>query len=104
MGRSMESSERLIVGDVEFYPGRHEARRRGRVVPLTPLESALLGVLMSRPNHLISTRALSYAIWGDDANKTGSIRVHVCNLRRKIESEGAFIEGRYGSGYMVTAL
>lgn len=100
----MRSSDQpIVVGDVELYPGRQEARRRGRVVLLTPVESSLLKLMMRRPNHLISIKLLARAVWGSDVDRSGSIRVHIFNLRKKLEPEGAFIEGRRSSGYMVTA-
>ena len=94
-------SEALVVGDVEYDPARHEARRGDRVVHLTSLESSILGVLMQQPECFISSKALGRAVWGDDLNRAGSIRVHIHQLRRKLEAEGAVIDNRKGLGYRV---
>jgi two-component system KDP operon response regulator KdpE len=59
----------------------------GEEVHLTPIEFALLHTLMRNRGRLMTHRALLSEVWGPGyADDTQVLRVHVANLRRKIES------------------
>jgi two-component system KDP operon response regulator KdpE len=56
-------------------------------VHLTPIEFGLLHTLMRNRGRLMTHRALLTEVWGPGyADDTQVLRVHVANLRRKIES------------------
>ena len=62
----------------------------GQEVHLTPTEYDLLRVLMQRRGRLMTHRALLAEVWGPAyEDDTQVLRVHVANLRRKIEAEPA---------------
>ena len=79
----------LRVGDIELDTSRHEARRAGRTLPLTPKEFALLRYFMSRPGHVLSQEDLLEHVWDENADPfTNTVRVTVMTLRRKLAESG----------------
>ena len=63
-------------------------RRDGTEIHLTPTEFDLLRVLARNRGRLVTYRELLVSVWGAGyADDTQVLRVHVANLRRKIEPE-----------------
>jgi two-component system KDP operon response regulator KdpE len=61
----------------------------GAEVHLTPIEFNLLRVLARNRGRLMTHRALLIEVWGPEyANDVQVLRVHIANLRRKIERGG----------------
>jgi DNA-binding response OmpR family regulator len=92
----------LEVGDLELDAARHEARRAGRPVPLTPKEFALLHYLMAHPGEVFSEGELLEHVWDENANPfSRTVRVTVMKLRRKlgVAGDGQPIETVAGAGY-----
>ena len=57
-------------------------------VRLTPTEWGLLQALVTRPGRLVSQRQLLHEVWGPAYNaETNYLRVHMANLRRKLEPD-----------------
>ena len=85
----------------------HEVRRDGEPVHLTPTEFDLLRTLMRNRGRLLTHRAILTDVWGPSyAGDTQTLRVHVANLRRKIEPNPAaprYITTDPGVGYRFTA-
>ncbi|MFB0617969.1 response regulator [Streptomyces sp. AGS-58] len=73
---------------------------------LTPTEWHLLEILVRNPGRLVTQRQLLQEVWGPRYEKeTNYLRVHLANLRRKLEPEPA--QPRYlitepGIGYRFT--
>jgi DNA-binding response OmpR family regulator len=96
------SGATVRVGDLELDAARHEARRGGEQLALTPKEFALLRFLMSRPGEALSEGTLLEHVWDENANPaTHTVRVTVMTLRRKLTEAGGDqpIETVVGSGY-----
>ena len=93
----------LSADGLELDLMAHEVRRDGQPVHLTPTEFELLRTLMQNRRRLLTHRALLTEVWGPAyANDTQTLRVHVANLRRKIEPDpGAprYITTDAGIGY-----
>ncbi len=92
----------LRVGDLELDAARHEARRGGRELPLTPKEFALLRYFMSRAGQVLSQEDLLEHVWDEHADPfTNTVRVTVMTLRRKLAEAGEDqpIETVVGRGY-----
>jgi two-component system KDP operon response regulator KdpE len=93
----------LAADGLELDLSAHEVRLNGALVHLTPTEFELLRTLMANRDRLMTHRALLTQVWGPAyAADTHTLRVHVANLRRKIEPDAA--EPRYirtdpGIGY-----
>jgi two-component system KDP operon response regulator KdpE len=75
-------------------------------VRLTPTEWHLLEVLVRHPDRLVGHKQLLREVWGPKyATETNYLRVHIANLRRKLEPDPA--QPRYlltepGIGYRFT--
>jgi two-component system KDP operon response regulator KdpE len=64
--------------------------REGRDIHLTPKEFDLLRVLVRDRGKLVTHRALLKEVWGVAYQEdTQTLRVHIANLRRKIEADPA---------------
>ena len=97
----------LVVDGLELDLAAHEVRRDGHSLHLTPTEFGLLRMLMRNRGRLMTHRALLTEVWGRAyASDTQTLRVHVANLRRKIEPEPStprYITTDPGVGYRFTA-
>jgi two-component system, OmpR family, KDP operon response regulator KdpE len=97
----------LTADGLELDLMAHEVRCDGDPVHLTPIEFELLRTLMRNRGRLMTHRALLTEVWGPAyASDTQTLRVHVANLRRKIEPDpGAprYITTDPGVGYRFAA-
>jgi two-component system, OmpR family, KDP operon response regulator KdpE len=101
---SKDRSEPVLAAEgLELDLSAHEVRRDGETVHLTPTEFDLLHTMMRNRRRLMTHRALLTEVWGQAyASDTQTLRVHVANLRRKIEPDpGAprYITTDAGVGY-----
>jgi two-component system, OmpR family, KDP operon response regulator KdpE len=78
----------------------------GAEVRLTPTEWNLLELLVRNPDRLITHQQLLTEVWGPQyAGATNYLRVHVANLRRKLEpdpSRPRYLRTDPGLGYRFT--
>jgi DNA-binding response OmpR family regulator len=77
----------LQAGDLRLDPARHEVRRGGRPVELTPREFALLEYLLRRRDEVVGKQDILEHVW--DAHYDGDpnvVEVYVGYLRRKIDT------------------
>jgi DNA-binding response OmpR family regulator len=94
-----DSGAVLRVGDLELDTARHEARRRGRPLPLAPKEFALLRYLMAHPGEVFSEGHLLAHVWDENANPwSRTVRVTIMTLRRKL-GDAQPLETVPGVGY-----
>lgn len=86
---------------------RFDALRRtvsigDREVRLTRLEFSIARYLVERAGEAVSARDLLRSVWGYDDDRTGTVAVHMHQLRRKLETDPSsprlFTTVR-GSGY-----
>jgi DNA-binding response OmpR family regulator len=99
---SAQTGSVIEVGDLELDTVRHEARRAGRLLELTPKEFALLRYLMAHPGEVLSESHLLTHVWDENANPwSRTVRVTVMNLRRKLAqaAPGQPVETVPGVGY-----
>jgi len=108
MRRSARTSgaqgQTIRSGALEIDLGARIARRAGAEVHLTPIEWDLLRVLASDAGRTLTHQQLFKKVWSGrshgDAQKY--LRVHIANLRRKIESDALrpqYILTEPGVGY-----
>jgi two-component system KDP operon response regulator KdpE len=78
----------LSAGELELDLAAHRVRVGGEDVHLTPTEFELLRTLMQNRGRLMTHRTLLVEVWGAAYEfDTQVLRVHIANLRRKIEPE-----------------
>jgi two-component system KDP operon response regulator KdpE len=80
----------LSFGDITIDRARRRVTRGGEPVHLTPIEYSLLLRLTAQPDRVITHRQLLLELWGPaSADNPHYVRVHMGNLRKKIEADPA---------------
>ena len=78
----------LNAGDLQIDLQDRRVLREGIEVRLTPTEWGLLAALVTRPGRLVPQRQLLHEVWGPVyETETNYLRVHMANLRRKLETD-----------------
>jgi two-component system, OmpR family, KDP operon response regulator KdpE len=78
----------LSVDGLQIDLAGHRVTRDGAEIHLTPKEFDLLRVLARNRGRLMTHRALLGEVWGHAyEDDTHTLRVHIANLRRKIEAD-----------------
>jgi two-component system KDP operon response regulator KdpE len=78
----------VAIGDLSVDLARRSVHREGREVHLTPTEFSLLETFLSKPGRVWTHAQLVAAVWkGAEGVTSDVVRVHVGNLRRKIERD-----------------
>jgi two-component system KDP operon response regulator KdpE len=89
-GQTPAGEPELRFGDVTIDLARRSVQRAGQPVHLTPIEYRLLTHLTAQPDRVITHRQLLRAVWGPGhAEDTHYVRVHMANLRKKIEADAS---------------
>ena len=95
------------VGALRIDIARHEVSVDGKKVALTPSEFKVLLTLASRPEQVISKRAILEELWDTrHVADEHACDVHISNLRRKLEHDPARPERIVtvrGAGYKLIA-
>jgi len=77
-------------GDVRVDAARRSVQRAGQPLHLTPIEYRLLMHLLAQPERVLTHRQLLQSVWGPGHTEdTHYVRVHMANLRKKIEDDPA---------------
>lgn len=78
----------IVFGDIRIDLVRRVVERAGEALHLTPIEYKLLTHLASQPDRVITHAQLLKAVWGPGhAEDSHYVRVHMANLRKKIEDQ-----------------
>jgi two-component system KDP operon response regulator KdpE len=88
--RASPADEESVVETPDFTIDLAAKRvhRGGAEVRLTPTEWHLVEVLVRNPGKLVSQRQLLQEVWGPEYHvETAYLRVHMANVRRKLEPE-----------------
>jgi len=97
------SKKMLTFGNLEIHLDSYECFLNGKRVMLSTKEMQMLIMLAKRPNHVFSAEQIYDQVWGlDSVGDPQTIKVHIRNLRRKIEEDAAnpkFIITARGFGY-----
>ena len=84
-----ESEPSFEFGGLVVDLAAHAVTRDGEEIHLTPTEFGLLRHLVLNRGRLLTHQALLREVWGPGyQDDTQVLRVHIANLRRKIEPEG----------------
>ncbi|HOZ37939.1 MAG TPA: response regulator transcription factor [Anaerolineaceae bacterium] len=100
---SEEAAALITVQNLSLDSARHEVRKDGELIDLTPLEFALLTLMMESVGKVVRRQEIS--LWLMDNGFVGSeatIKIHIRNLRQKLGddlAEPSYIETVFGVGY-----
>lgn len=99
-GAKEEATFRVHELDVDL--AKRVVRLRGEVLALTQIEYRLLAALARAPGRVFTHHALLREVWGPRHSAAHLVRVHMANLRRKIEDDSArprYLLTEAGVGY-----
>ncbi len=103
LGGRVARPDRYTVGGVELDDTTRQVTVDGEPVALTPMEFAILRLLMQSPGRVYASAQIYEAVWNEAANgAVGAVAVHIRHLREKIEinpSEPQYIKVVWGVGY-----
>ena len=88
--RATKADEEPIIDTPDFSIdlAAKRVQRNNAEIRLTPTEWHLVEVLVRNPGKLTTQQQLMHEIWGSDcAADTANLRVHMANVRRKLEPE-----------------
>ena len=94
----------LRTGDLVLDPNTARASVRDTQITLTAKEFGILEYLMRNVGRVVSQEELLEHVWSEDANLfTQSIKVHINNLRKKLDAAGGegLISTIKGKGYLI---
>jgi two-component system KDP operon response regulator KdpE len=97
----VEPTEIIRAGAIEIDLARHEVRRDGAAIALTPREFAVLALLARHHGRVLTHRQILTTLWGPaHAEDIAYLRVSVWQLRRKL-GDGAerLLVNEPGIGY-----
>ena len=78
----------LIVGNLRMDLEKHEVRKDGTLISLTPKEFAILHCFLQAPGQAFSRQTMLSRVWGEEyALDHHALDVHVHALRHKIEKD-----------------
>jgi two-component system, OmpR family, KDP operon response regulator KdpE len=103
LGRASAKDPVLDIGPLRLDLGQREVTRQGQQLHLTPIEYKLLVLLAQNVGKVLTHRYILKEVWGPAyAAHTHYVRVHVAELRKKIELDPArpkLLETEPGVGY-----
>jgi DNA-binding response OmpR family regulator len=93
----------LTIGSLTLDRARHEVRKHGQPIELTPLEFQLLEMLMQSPGQVVRRAGLCMRLMENGySGSEATLKIHVRNLRLKLEddfNQPRYIETVFGVGY-----
>jgi len=103
LGRRQPTVPNMVLerGGLRVDAARHDVRRDGETVPLTPKELAVLEALLVANGAVVSPETLLDQVWDEHVDPfTNVVRVTVMTLRKKL-GPPSVIETVIGAGYRV---
>jgi two-component system KDP operon response regulator KdpE len=83
-----EEEATVEAGDLSVDLVDKRVRRHGDEVHLTPIEWGLVEQLVRNRDRLVTQRQLLHDVWGPEYDtETNYLRVHMANVRRKLEAD-----------------
>ena len=87
---AQQPSSEVQFGDVHVNLATHEVRKAGAPIHLTPIEFRLLAALIAGQGRVLTHRQLLLQVWGPEyLDRPHYLRVHMANLRQKVETDAA---------------
>lgn len=102
-GRTAAQGSVVRFGDIDIDLLKRVVTRAGEPLHLTPIEYRLLTFLTAHPERVLTHQQLLRAVWGPGhVEDTHYVRVHMANLRKKLEHDPArprYLLTEAGIGY-----
>ena len=96
-------ADHLTVGGIIHNDLEKKVTVDGEEVSLTPIEYAILKLLLENPNKVYSSKAIYRIVWNEEPmGNEGAVSVHIRHLREKIEIDPGnprYIKVVWGQGY-----
>ena len=100
---AMPTTDELIVGGITLNDREKNVAVDREAVNLTPMEYAILKLLMENPNKVYSSKEIYRIVWQEEPmGNEGAVSVHIRHLREKIEIDPGnprYIKVVWGQGY-----
>ena len=100
---SIPTLDHLAVGGIELNDHEKLVTVDGDAVSLTPIEYAILKLLMENPGKVYSSKEIYRLVWQEEPlGAEGAVSVHIRHLREKIEIDPGnprYIKVVWGQGY-----
>jgi two-component system OmpR family response regulator len=95
------ADERLELADLVMDIPRHEVRRAGELIALSPTEFRLLRFLLANAGHVLSKSQILDHVWDYDFDGDGNVvETYISYLRRKVDRfDPPLIQTVRGVGY-----
>jgi two-component system KDP operon response regulator KdpE len=85
-----DGSARIEIGELCVEVSEQRVTRAGAPIHLTPIEFELVRILAKHRGRLVTQRQLLREVWGPEyTQSTHYLRVHVANIRAKLEPDPA---------------
>jgi DNA-binding response OmpR family regulator len=82
-------STQLHMADLVLDPAKHEVKRGGVPIPLTPREFEFLELLLRNSGRVLTRNRLIEAVWGNERDvENNTVDVFIRQLRTKLEPPG----------------
>ena len=96
-------ADHLTVGGIQLNDLEKTVKVDGEIVNLTPIEYAILKLLLENPGKVYSSKAIYRIVWEEEPmGNEGAVSVHIRHLREKIEIDPGnprYIKVVWGQGY-----
>ena len=80
----------LQCGDIHIDPHKHVVKKDGQSIKLTKKEYAILLLLFQQKDKVLKHNAILSQVWGEQyINRPEYVRVHIGQLRQKLEDNAA---------------
>ncbi len=79
----------LQIGDLKIDHDKHEVTFNNKKIVFDSMDFRILACLASRSPNVVTPEDIAQEVWGDHdlSVNPGTIRAHLCNIRRKIDRD-----------------
>lgn len=102
-GLKEDNKSLVVAGDLSLDYGKHEVKKQGQVVDLTPIEFQILSMLMESAGNVVRRANLAMSLMENGfTGSEATLKIHIRNLRIKLDDDldqPRYIETVFGIGY-----
>lgn len=89
----------LVVKDIVFDLDNNTVNKGGKNLELTKNQMVILQIFMENPNKIVPREYIIDKIWDCDIEKTNTLNVEMCRLRKKLGEGKTYFVNVKGIGY-----